>query len=510
MTVRRVLAFLVFAAVGGSGVLGATPRVIFSNIQSSPTSDVPGTPGLKFSLGTGVFTRPGGSPSGQRWILRALASGDLLIVGGGVSAATAYVAARGGQPTFFDSTASYDLIFSAAINDNGTFAFACDTTAPAAADWIVARWTASAGFELMAREGVQAPDRPAGVGYGSLASLVYALADDRVVFRSVNLTGTSGIDVVFNNAAINDGYVLLQDGVTIPDNQASDPPQPLLNTYRVFADATGTNYGLTARLANGHDIVAHNFSVVAERDTPLPGGHPGVFRDPDSNNEGLTLSPHNGHYAFRCPADFGTGIGDVVVVDDRVVAATGDPIVPGSDEVFFLQTPSASPFRLNVVNSHGDYVVGGVAWRNGQHRGEVWIYNGLTEIYRSGQPLDFDGDGAPEDQYNPDPQTDAAILTDDGKLYFTSRLEDDFGDTVGEAFAWMRVPRAADTNCDGRIDFFDIDPFLLALFDETGYAAAYPDCWHITADVNRDGRVDFFDIDPFVNCLFGGCGVQAP
>jgi hypothetical protein len=60
-----------------------------------------------------------------------------------------------------------------------------------------------------------------------------------------------------------------------------------------------------------------------------------------------------------------------------------------------------------------------------------------------------------------------------------------------------------DTNCDGSIDFFDIDPFLLALFDPTGYSAAYPACAPLgTADVNNDGNVDFFDIDPFLNVLF--------
>lgn len=61
-----------------------------------------------------------------------------------------------------------------------------------------------------------------------------------------------------------------------------------------------------------------------------------------------------------------------------------------------------------------------------------------------------------------------------------------------------------DVNCDGSVDFFDIDPFLLALFDPTGYAAAFPDCDITAADTNRDGGVNFFDIDSFLECLFGG------
>ncbi len=65
--------------------------------------------------------------------------------------------------------------------------------------------------------------------------------------------------------------------------------------------------------------------------------------------------------------------------------------------------------------------------------------------------------------------------------------------------------RAADADCNGAIDFFDIDPFLLALFDPAGYVAAQPTCDLGNADVNGDGAVDFFDIDPFLSCLFQGC-----
>jgi hypothetical protein len=61
-----------------------------------------------------------------------------------------------------------------------------------------------------------------------------------------------------------------------------------------------------------------------------------------------------------------------------------------------------------------------------------------------------------------------------------------------------------DLNCDGAVNFFDIDPFLLALFDPPGYAAAFPNCSGLNADANHDGQVNFFDIDPFLTCLFSG------
>lgn len=66
--------------------------------------------------------------------------------------------------------------------------------------------------------------------------------------------------------------------------------------------------------------------------------------------------------------------------------------------------------------------------------------------------------------------------------------------------------RAADLNCDGVVNNFDIDPFVLALTDPYGYETAYPDCDISAADVNGDGAVNNFDIDPFVACLSGdGC-----
>ncbi len=60
-----------------------------------------------------------------------------------------------------------------------------------------------------------------------------------------------------------------------------------------------------------------------------------------------------------------------------------------------------------------------------------------------------------------------------------------------------------DTNCDGVVNFDDIDPFIVALSGQTAYEAAYPACRWLNADCNQDGSVDFDDIDAFV-ALIGG------
>jgi hypothetical protein len=64
-------------------------------------------------------------------------------------------------------------------------------------------------------------------------------------------------------------------------------------------------------------------------------------------------------------------------------------------------------------------------------------------------------------------------------------------------------PAAGDLNCDGILNAFDIDPFVLALTDQAAYAAAWPDCDYLLADCNGDGYVNAFDIDPFVALLVG-------
>ncbi len=61
-----------------------------------------------------------------------------------------------------------------------------------------------------------------------------------------------------------------------------------------------------------------------------------------------------------------------------------------------------------------------------------------------------------------------------------------------------------DLNCDGVIDFEDINPFVLALSDPVGYQAAYPNCDIHNGDCDHDGDVDFDDINAFVALLSGG------
>jgi hypothetical protein len=63
--------------------------------------------------------------------------------------------------------------------------------------------------------------------------------------------------------------------------------------------------------------------------------------------------------------------------------------------------------------------------------------------------------------------------------------------------------RLGDLNCDGAVDFADINPFVLLLGDPTAWQAAFPGCPQINGDINGDGAVGFGDINPFVALLSG-------
>ncbi|MEW6251637.1 MAG: hypothetical protein AB1716_13400 [Planctomycetota bacterium] len=66
------------------------------------------------------------------------------------------------------------------------------------------------------------------------------------------------------------------------------------------------------------------------------------------------------------------------------------------------------------------------------------------------------------------------------------------------------VFRPGDTNCDGAVDFRDINAFVLLLSDPATYAQQFGQCVALSGDCNEDGRVDFDDIDAFVALLSAG------
>ena len=92
--------------------------------------------------------------------------------------------------------------------------------------------------------------------------------------------------------------------------------------------------------------------------------------------------------------------------------------------------------------------------------------------------------------------------------------ESEIGDPAGSRYvgptteiyavdAAVTPPLLGDLNCDGTLDFFDIDAFVTALLYQSQFDNLYPGCDRMNGDLNNDGAVNFFDIDPFVAALVG-------
>ncbi len=67
-----------------------------------------------------------------------------------------------------------------------------------------------------------------------------------------------------------------------------------------------------------------------------------------------------------------------------------------------------------------------------------------------------------------------------------------------------------DMNCDALVNGLDIGPFVLALHDPSGYAAAYPGCELSNADFDCDGDATVGDVTGFIDYLltdnYSPCG----
>jgi len=68
---------------------------------------------------------------------------------------------------------------------------------------------------------------------------------------------------------------------------------------------------------------------------------------------------------------------------------------------------------------------------------------------------------------------------------------------------WTCVPgwTPGDLNCDGAVNYLDVDPFVWAVIDRAQFEARFPGCLWFNGDINADNRVDFGDINPLVELL---------
>jgi hypothetical protein len=98
-----------------------------------------------------------------------------------------------------------------------------------------------------------------------------------------------------------------------------------------------------------------------------------------------------------------------------------------------------------------------------------------------------------------DPATDHVYFGETDPVPWDPALPDPFDYMPDFVFAAEK----GDLNCDGAVDVFDIQPFVLALRLPDQYEVEFAECFIEAADCNGDGLVNVFDIDPFVLLLTG-------
>lgn len=423
-----------------------TPIVLFSNIQTSPTSNVPGLP-AQFAIGTTIqFDRPFVSPNGLWWAFRALTTlpsteNEIILTGQFMTRAGAQVIAREGTPTGFDGSINFGTLrTSLGIDDLANVAFSADTTWPTTDDDVVVRW--SGVQTLIAREGEPIPGM-AGLGYGNLHNAVHLVANGQTRFRSAGLVGAVSQQVLLSNTSISSGSIVAQAG-DVPGNQLVAPSQTMENftSDRFRSDASGANtiyHGdLTGPTATDLVMVS-NGNVIAQEGVPLPNspfaeGVSSFSADAGSQQ----LSNYGGHYIFR--GSNGITNDDWVYMDGSVIARTDQPITPGNTELWD-DVPFAANFFLNCVNSNGDYVIGGTTNAANANANAVLVLNGTTILVREGDPVDVDGNGlADDDAFVSVFNNDDAVLLDDGRFMFFADLRNSGGGTIGQAAMFVARP----------------------------------------------------------------------
>lgn len=157
--------------------------------------------------------------------------------------------------------------------------------------------------------------------------------------------------------------------------------------------------------------------------------------------------------------------------------------------------PGGTPksLRLQIVQLLDNWPASPTYSRNTVKQGTVWpIYLTMVPGETREIPANF--------------TLDTQSMAQPNDVKFVAFVQDRKTSPPAEIFnaAWLGGPfdfRRGDVNCDGEVDFGDINPFVLILTNPAAWQIQYPTCDAKTGDINGDGFVDFGDINPFVLLL---------
>ncbi len=496
-----------FLCVAAGVALAAPPRVLYSTIQTSPTSDVPGYPGLKFDDDTSGFERPYRSADGQFWIMKAwlnstVTTDDEVILRGSVLAGEVQLR-EGDQASW---AAPGELVgpirAKMGVNNAGFFAFGSNLagSAPTTADEQIILHDSD--FSVVAVEGGPGP---AGEAYGSVlhsAGILNPVVPETApVFWVANST-VGGLPSAQDDFVLLDGVIQAQSGIAgTPVGQIGAETWNLFDSDDCYVNADGTivlERGTLTGVTTSNVVIALNNTVVLQESVIYPPLTAGV----STVSEAL-LTPE-GDWFVR-----GETAGDVenfVIRNGVVLARKGDAVPGGLPGELFSDTVYDACFFTMAGNRFGDYVYGGVTNNADPEFDAVVVYNNETVLLRQGDGVDLNGDGlANDDAYLDIFNNEDTSLDNNNFLYFEAELRDGASTTLGQAFLRYTVPICAgDMDCNGVVDFDDINYFVVALGD--AWEVPPPGaCYWRAGDMDGDDLVTFDDINGFVAAIGTSC-----
>lgn len=142
--------------------------------------------------------------------------------------------------------------------------------------------------------------------------------------------------------------------------------------------------------------------------------------------------------------------------------------------------------------------------------GVVTLVGGYDGVRSCADAWNWDGEAWTRiERAGPAPRFDATLIFDDSHsrtFLFGGQSGTRF---IGESWEFGTIWTAADANCDGTVNPFDVSPFIQALIEKhTGYVSDGGDesCWGARlswGDFNGDATINAFDIISFVECIGG-------
>lgn len=449
--VVMIPASLAAALCVAAGAHARAARALYTNLQASPTSLIPGGGGLRFDTGTATqFDRPYVSANGQFFIFTALSNSgatanDEVVVVGSLSAGfitAANMVAREGitelEPGRTIDSATIGR--NAAINNLGEFVFEANLSGATTDDEVIVKGSnfMSPVLLIAVREGQSVGSLAPGILLGATLDSAGIANNGKIGFRAT-LTGAptgQNIAAFFDNG----NSLAFQSGVTVPTGQAGGAMNfwqgAVANGFYLAAD--GMNWfarGDTDAATTIDGIIVKNNAVVIQEGQPLPGSaHPSTV----SATIGEAIMAPGGAWMAR--GSFADNE-DWVVYNGTPISITGDT-VPGGlpGEVFDDALFAATHFAI-AANGVGDYVYGGVTNAADVNANAVIVWNNLMVVAREGDPVDIDGNGLfDDDAFISVFNNDDMFLTDDNFLYFFADLRDGAGATIGQAFLVLQVP----------------------------------------------------------------------